>query len=120
MLIYDIERVYKARGIESPYAFFRGNGFSESFSAKLKHGKLTGMKLESLEKLCEMLNCTPHDLLEWVPDKNSRVMKDHPLSMLESKNKPPEITAMWQSMPLEEMRKIQELIENKSKGKADP
>ena len=113
MLIYNLERIYKARGIENPYAFFRSNGFSESFSAKLKRGKATGMKLSTLERVCEMLHCTPHDLLEWKPDKNSRISKDHPLQILHSKNKPPDISGLLHTVPLEKIKEIDELLKKK-------
>ena len=115
MLIYNLERIFKARGIESPFSFFRSKGFSERYSAKLKKGKVTGMKLETLEKLCEILNCTPHDLLEWEPDKGSALRKDHPLSILESKNKPPDMLSFLGSVPLDRMNEIKNYFENESK-----
>ena len=112
MLIYNLKRIYKARGIERPYSFFTSNGFSDSFAAKLKHGRVTGMKLETLERLCEMLNCTPNDLLEWEPDNKTKLSKDHPLRILESKNKPPDLTDMLKSMPLDKVKKLQEFLES--------
>ena len=115
MLIYNLKRIYNARGIERPYSFFKSNGFSDSFSAKLRHGKVTGMKLETLERLCEMLNCTPHDLLEWEPDRKSKITSDHPLRILESKNKPPDLTTVLKSAPLDKMNKFKEFIESETK-----
>jgi DNA-binding Xre family transcriptional regulator len=114
MLIYNLESIYKARGILKPYAFFKSKGFSDSFAAKLNKGKVTGMKLSTLEKVCEMLNCTPHDLLEWEPDQGSITIKDHPLQVLESKNKPPDMSAMLQGVPIEKMREIEQFIKNES------
>lgn len=34
----------------------------------LKNGKLKGIKFESLDKLCEIFNCQPLDLLEYRPN----------------------------------------------------
>ena len=110
MLIYNVEKVIKARGIDKPFSFFRSKGFSEFFSSQLKNGKLNGMKLSSLEKLCEVLHCTPHDLLEWEPEKGTTVSKDHPLRILESKNKP-DLNIELQSIPLDKLREIKEFLE---------
>lgn len=34
----------------------------------LKNGKLKGIKFETLDKLCEIFNCQPSDLLEYRPN----------------------------------------------------
>jgi DNA-binding Xre family transcriptional regulator len=114
MLVYNLERIYKARGIEKPYAFFKSKGYSDSFAAKLNKGIVTGMKLATLEKLCEMLNCTPHDLLEWEPDKESMNSDAHPLRILQSTNKPPDMSTMLKSVPLEKMKEIEKFIKDQS------
>ena len=112
MLIYNVEKVYKARGIDKPFSFFRAKGFSEFFSSQLKQGKLKGMKLSSLEKLCEVLHCTPHDLLEWVPDQGTTISKDHPLRILDSKSKP-DIDIELKSIPLEKLQEIREFLDKR-------
>jgi putative transcriptional regulator len=33
----------------------------------LKNGKIKALKLSTLDKLCEVLDCQPADLLEYVP-----------------------------------------------------
>lgn len=115
MLIYNLERIYRARGIDKPFAFFRAAGFSESYSAKLKNGMVTGMKLATLEKLCEILHCTPHDVLEWRADNGSMITKDHPLRILESKNKPPDMTTLMKTIPLDKLKEFEQLVKNESK-----
>ena len=44
-------------------------GFTEANISLLKSGKVKGVRFETLEKLCEALECQPGDLLEYVPDK---------------------------------------------------
>ena len=34
----------------------------------LKNGKAKAVKVETLDKLCQILDCTPGDLLEYRPD----------------------------------------------------
>jgi len=38
----------------------------------LKTGKARGVRFSTLEKLCEVLDCQPADLLEYLPDKEKR------------------------------------------------
>lgn len=35
----------------------------------LKNGKAKAVKVETLDKLCQILDCTPGDLLEYRPDE---------------------------------------------------
>ena len=37
----------------------------------LKNGKLKGIKFETLDKLCEIFECQPSDLLEYKPNKKA-------------------------------------------------
>ncbi len=37
----------------------------------LKTGKARGVRFSTLEKLCEVLDCQPADLLEYLPDQES-------------------------------------------------
>lgn len=34
----------------------------------LKSGKVKGVRFETLEKICEVLDCTPGDILQYDPD----------------------------------------------------
>lgn len=40
-------------------------GITEPNVSLLKSGKVRGMRFETLEKLCEVLECQPGDLLEY-------------------------------------------------------
>lgn len=35
----------------------------------LKNGKAKAIKIETLNKICEVLECQPGDILEWKPDE---------------------------------------------------
>lgn len=41
-------------------------GISEQNLSLLKSGKVKGIRFETLEKICRMLECQPGDLLEFV------------------------------------------------------
>ncbi len=42
---------------------------TEANLSKLKSGTVKGVKLETLNKLCTVLDCMPADLLDFVPDE---------------------------------------------------
>lgn len=37
--------------------------------SNLKNGKMKGIRFETLEAICKVLNCQPGDLMEYVDDK---------------------------------------------------
>ncbi|MGG1947992.1 helix-turn-helix transcriptional regulator [Trinickia sp. NRRL B-1857] len=43
-------------------------GISEPNLSLLKSGKVKGMRFDTLERICEVLNCQPGDLLEYKRD----------------------------------------------------
>jgi putative transcriptional regulator len=43
-------------------------GLSETNLSLLKSGKVKGVRFETLEKLCEVLECQPGELLEYAPE----------------------------------------------------
>lgn len=40
-------------------------GITEQNVSLLKSGKVRGVRFETLERICEALDCQPGDLLEW-------------------------------------------------------
>lgn len=42
-------------------------GITEQNLSLLKSGKVRGVRFETLERICEVLQCQPGDLLEWHP-----------------------------------------------------
>ena len=46
-------------------------GITEQNLSLLKSGKVRGVRFETLEKLCEALDCQPADLLEFRPGGQS-------------------------------------------------
>lgn len=44
-------------------------GITEQNVSLLKSGKVKGMRFDTLEKICEILDCQPGDILEYRPDE---------------------------------------------------
>ena len=68
-VIYDkLFLMIKERGKTEYY--LRKNGISSSILDKLKNGK-GGIDARTIDKLCELLDCQPGDLMEYVKDDKS-------------------------------------------------
>lgn len=46
-------------------------GIAEQNVSLLKSGKVKGVRFDTLEKICEILQCQPGDILEYRPDDKS-------------------------------------------------
>ncbi|MEW6641661.1 MAG: helix-turn-helix transcriptional regulator [Pseudomonadota bacterium] len=51
---------------------------TEANVSLLKSGKVRGIRFDTLERICKVLNCQPGDILTYIPDEDS---SDHPLDM---------------------------------------
>jgi putative transcriptional regulator len=46
-------------------------GIAEQNVSLLKSGKVKGVRFDTLEKICDILQCQPGDILEYRPDEKS-------------------------------------------------
>lgn len=46
-------------------------GITPANVAVLKNGRAKAIRFATLERMCEVLECQPGDLLEWVPDEDA-------------------------------------------------
>lgn len=44
-------------------------GITEQNLSVLRTGKVKGVRFSTLEKICEVLDCQPGDILEYIPDQ---------------------------------------------------
>lgn len=47
-------------------------GITEQNVSLLKSGKVKGVRFDTLEKICEVLDCQPGDLLEFTPTTSNK------------------------------------------------
>ncbi len=110
MLQYNFTRIFYARGIEKPSSYLQKNGFSENFTRKIISGDVRALRLSSLEKLCLILQCTPNDVIEWIPDEGSKVDEKHPLNKIKKNDKVVDILKTLNSVPIDMLEKIEKVI----------
>lgn len=113
MLLYNFDRIFKARGISMASTYLKKNGFSDGFATKIKYNRVKVLRLRELERLCLLLKCTPNDFLEWTPDDKYGVDSDHPLYEIQKTDKVIDITKILSSVPLDKLDEIEQMINEK-------
>lgn len=116
MLKYNFDRVFKAKGIERPFTFIKQAGFSDSFASKVKSSRVNRLSLDLLERLCVKIGCTPNDFLEWTPDKNNNIDKNHPLNELKRTDKILDLTKTLNLLPLSKLEDVERYIKEFNKS----
>jgi hypothetical protein len=86
------------------------NGFVSFTAHKYKNGKVEQIRLDHIEKLCILLNCTPNEIFEWVPNDLLDDRNDHPLQAIRRRDKKLEIVKLLSKMPLSRLEEIEKLL----------
>lgn len=110
MLTVNFTRLFKARGIDKPFSYLVKKGYSGNVATKIANNRIERINIKDLEKLCELFQCTPNDLLQWYPSEENANNEQHPLFSLKRSNKVVELTKMLSSIPLEKLNDIENLI----------
>lgn len=117
MLTTNFSKMFEVRGIKNPYTYLLQNGFSRSVAWRICEENYVKIDLRYLETLCSLLHCTPHGMLEWVPDNDAEDNGQHPLNNLKPKKKNAPISKLIAQFPvdkIEELQKAMEEIKNKT------
>ncbi len=110
MLYFNIKRVLELRGIEKPYSFLAANGFASQTATNFLNNQIGHIKPAQMEKICLLLHCTPNDLFDWRPDKNTAGAENHPLKALTRTKPSPHISELVKDLPVEKMGELEAMI----------
>jgi DNA-binding Xre family transcriptional regulator len=110
MLTFNFSRIFKARGIDKPFSYLVKVGYSDNFATRVVNNRIMRLDLTILEKLCELLQCTPNDLLEWIPESKDKTNDNHPLISIKRSDKVVQLTQILNSVPLDKLSEIESLI----------
>lgn len=67
MLYLNLKRVMRLRGIDNHYKLLVDLGFAPATVRNFLGSGVRRIDFEHLERICLALNCTPNDVLEWLP-----------------------------------------------------
>ena len=113
MLKLNAKPLFAAKVIDKPNAFLRNNGFATDTASDIVIGKVRRLNLDRLEKLCLILNCTPHDILEWEPDASLVDPKKYELSKLIKDKKIVVLSEEMRGLTLAQIEEVHRFVESK-------
>lgn len=110
MLTLNLKRVFALRGVTDPIPFMIEAGFVRQTANNLLKQQTSIVKIEHLDILCRLLNCTPNDFFEWQGGANS-LSESHSLNSLRRTQTAQNILETVKDIPLE---KVEKLLEEQS------
>lgn len=113
MINYNFDRIFKAKGINKPFAFLKSAGFSDNLASKIKNNNVARLNMSSLERLCVALFCTPNDLMEWIPENNQTVDSKHPMNIIRKPEIEIDLAKTISSIPIGKLGEIEKMIREK-------
>ncbi len=116
MLIFNLQRVFALRGIGNPYMQLVKLGISRPTAWNLLDNKVNSVQGKHLEKICEYLGCTPDDLYEWKPNRDTVNADTHPLKALLRDDKAEQFRARIRNLPLDKIAEAEALLAGLTSG----
>ena len=113
MLKLNAKPLFAAKAIDKPNAFLRNNGFATDTASDIVTGKVRRLNFDRLEKLCLVLNCTPHDIFEWEPDVGLTEPKKYELSKLIKEKKIVVLSEELRGLTLAQVEEVHRFVESK-------
>lgn len=116
MLIFNLTRVFKLRGIERPYSFLKKHGFAHMSASNFANGRVAQPHIAHIETLCRILNCTPNDFFEWTNEKGRGAIEEtHPLNTLRREKKKG-VGNLINEIPLDKLPEVVEFLKKVKTG----
>ena len=115
MLKLNAAPMFAARGILKPNAFLRKHGFTANGASDVVTGKVQKLNFKRMEQLCLLLNCLPHDIMEWTPDEGVTEPKKFELSKLMRETRVVVLSEELKGLPLDKIREVYSFIEEKKR-----
>ena len=82
MIKFYVKDLLRVKGYKPNTHMLQRIGFRYTEANRLIKGEARSLSLDHLEMLCNFLNCTPNDILNFVPDPEKQLLPEHPLNTL--------------------------------------
>lgn len=111
MLSFNFQRLFLVKGVKYPVAWLMNRGFSDKFASAVAHNRHKRMSLSDVERLCNVFQCTPNDLMEWTPDAKDTDVLNHCMAPLLRRDKVLDLTKTLNSVSLDKLLEIEKIIQ---------
>ncbi len=114
MIRLRIKDLCREKAIAHDYTALTKAGISKEKAMQYLDGKTNRLMLDDVETLCNLLRCTPNDLLQWSPGKKTEDYPENPLQVI--RKKPPIVLEeILKEMTVGEVREFVEMREEKKR-----
>ena len=113
MLKLNITRVANLRGITNVFTFLRNLGISHNVAGRYVAGEALSISFRHLLTIAAALNCTPNDLIEYIPSATQPLSPEHPLNWLRKTTQPVNFQQLLKTLPLDKINQIAQIISEK-------
>ena len=69
MIRLKVFEIMVKRGIRTRKDLAQATGIHQNSLGRVVNGEVKALRLDTLDRLCQALDCQPGDLLEYVPDE---------------------------------------------------
>jgi len=108
-MYYNFQKIFKLRGITQPFVYLIKHGFPRGQAYQFTKLRNDGLRIKNLERLCLLLECTPNDIIEWIPPKDFQIPETHPLHKLKPKAAL-DFSNITKDVPIEKMTELMNAI----------
>lgn len=115
MITYRISRLLALKGITKPVAYLTKAGFNHNTAWRLSRDKVQNLTTDQIEKLCIALNCSPNELLEYIPGEKQNLKTSHPLNALIYTQKQIDIQNVGADIPVNKLAAFSEELQELKK-----
>jgi len=112
MLIFNPKKIFALRGIENPTGFLAKNGINRSTASRVLNYRESYVRIEYIEKICVLLNCTPGDLFEWKPDSKTQIAENHALNTIRKHGEDKSFSELVKDIPVEKLKDLETILED--------
>ncbi|HEX3006829.1 MAG TPA: helix-turn-helix transcriptional regulator [Bacteroidales bacterium] len=110
MLRLRLRYLFNSKGISNPYSYMRKLRFSSNVATRLLNDYADRIELSRLEVLCTKLNCTPNDLLEYIPSPENPLYPGHSLEKLIRNEKEFSIVGELNHLSVDQIKEVEQFI----------
>ncbi len=110
MIYFNFARIFKLKGIVRPFSYLTQLGYSAGYATKLTNNRVHEINLVRLEKFCRDFNCTPNDILDFKPEQNDSISKDHALHILTKKEVDNELINKINALTADKIQQIHTIL----------
>lgn len=108
MMKLDLARILQAKEIANPLQFLKKSGINYHTAYRLLNDTVDSISYKHMEKLCLILNCTPNDLLAWIPPDHVDKPEQYNLSKLSGRKAKPSMMGIIKNLPEDKLHELHE------------